>query len=319
MYILAKVGRSPFKKLLNLVIVTNLVYSIGITSIKLSALFFYHRVFTVAGRPFRYALITTGAACIIWFLFTFIISFFACVPGWNVSIIPHGANERNTCVNTYNAYLGVSIVNLLLDIVILVLPHYPLWKLQVSKQKKWGLACIFFFGYSVFVISMLRIIAVSVLGLLYSPDFAWELAMLMVLYNFEIPIGIFTICLPSMVQLYNRGRKSGFSSLFTPKDPSSLAAAAAIRKAEKNSSQKSSSQSSSNSKRPLVRAPPAAHFSEKDSLYDKELPPLPHGGVYQGSPIPSSRRIYQESQETFLITACSSRADFEEDLELGPE
>lgn len=124
----------------------NIVYDFGITFVKLSALFFYFRVFGRAIRIFRIALQITGVCCVLWLLLTMMTEIFMCSlfgPFWLLG--PRSSNVQ--CLPPYGLMIGTSSVNVLLDAIILVLPHFLLWKLQLNIWKKIGLVITFVCGY----------------------------------------------------------------------------------------------------------------------------------------------------------------------------
>ena len=137
-------GDAPFAEQLGYIAAE--IYNIGITFVKLSGLFFYERVFGRV-KGFHLALVVTGVLCVIWMIVTTLVSFFSCFPnrrGWTVT----GGHSGDNCLDRYAGILGTSIVNVLLDVVILILPHFQLWRLQMGKRRKLALVGVFLCGYS---------------------------------------------------------------------------------------------------------------------------------------------------------------------------
>ena len=129
--------------------VASTFYDIGITFVKLSALAFYYRIFGDVPN-FRIALIVTGTLCLLWFPIALLTGFFTCSPfhdGWAITT-PGNAGRGRKCLNNDDVFVGTAAANVALDLVILVLPHFQLWRLQLGKHKKWGLALIFLSGYA---------------------------------------------------------------------------------------------------------------------------------------------------------------------------
>lgn len=94
-------------------------------------------------RPFRFVVYTVMGLTIAYWLSTIIRMFFLCSPlayTWDRTI-PGGS-----CVNLSAAYLSVSIINLLLDVMVIVLPMPMLWRLQMRTAKKIALTAIFGIG-----------------------------------------------------------------------------------------------------------------------------------------------------------------------------
>ena len=67
-----------------------------------------------------------------------------CVPvqaAWNPEV--HGK-----CISIYELYIGQAIPNVVTDVVILLLPLQPLWKLRIRKFQRVLLIGVFVLGYS---------------------------------------------------------------------------------------------------------------------------------------------------------------------------
>ena len=117
-------------------------YNTGITLVKLSALFFYARVFQVS-RNFKISLWITGALVISsWIVFN-MDSIFDCIPQrkeWDPSVKGH-------CLNRYASRIATATLNVLVDLIILVLPFPMLKKLHTSLRRKIISGAAFFMGY----------------------------------------------------------------------------------------------------------------------------------------------------------------------------
>ena len=77
-----------------------------------------------------------------WFS-TIIRMFFLCRPLayiWNKTI------ANGSCVNLPAVYLSVSIINLLLDVMVIILPMPMLWKLQMPASKELVISGVFGIG-----------------------------------------------------------------------------------------------------------------------------------------------------------------------------
>lgn len=118
------------------------IFPVSALAIKLSVLYFYHRVFPT--HRFRLFSTIIGVVCIIWFIAFIFLQFFTCVPlafYWNKAI-PNGH-----CINSnYVAYFGTSPLDILTNIAILVLPIPYLWNLQMERARKIAIIGIFVLG-----------------------------------------------------------------------------------------------------------------------------------------------------------------------------
>lgn len=110
---------------------------------RLSVLLFYLRVF---GRKWKYGLPLIHIT--IWLnIFQMIaislVNFLKCIPvrkSWDVLIPGH-------CIDTYEFYLGSSIIAMVLDVMVLVLPLPMLWTLQLKPVQKFLMIGLFICGY----------------------------------------------------------------------------------------------------------------------------------------------------------------------------
>lgn len=119
-----------------------MVFPVSVLAIKLSVLFFYHRIFPT--QRFRNISIVIGVVSIAWFIAYVFIVFFICVPleYWWDKTIPNGH-----CINLKaTSYYGTSPPDILTNIAILILPLPYLWKLQMRRAKKVAITFIFLLG-----------------------------------------------------------------------------------------------------------------------------------------------------------------------------
>lgn len=131
-------------RVLPLITTASDLYAIGITFVKISALTCYNRIFGRVER-FRWALIVTGVVCLVWFVISFVTGFFSCNP-LHGGIA--GVQAGHKCLSSYAVFVGTAAANVAIDVVILILPHFQLWRLQLGRHKKIGIAVIFLCGYS---------------------------------------------------------------------------------------------------------------------------------------------------------------------------
>lgn len=112
------------------------LYNTAITLVKLSALLFYSRLFGLE-KWFRNALWAVGATSVAWD-FAFTTKGFA-QRDWRNNAESFEAKKVTFVVSTFS--------NLIIDIIILLLPHPILWKMHLSKRKKLGVIAVFLAGY----------------------------------------------------------------------------------------------------------------------------------------------------------------------------
>lgn len=117
-------------------------YSLTITSVKISLLFLYRRCFPT--QVFKRMSMVVGALYIIWFIAAVLFDIFQCRP-FTAAFDP-GLAFSNQCIDLQSFYWGITVANLLLDVIILALPLRVVWALKLSKQARVRLSCIFLLG-----------------------------------------------------------------------------------------------------------------------------------------------------------------------------
>ena len=117
-------------------------YNTGITLVKLSALFFYARVFRVS-QIFRSFLWITGVLVVGWWITFDILAVCTCIPPrkqWDIDVPGH-------CLDSLSTFVGAAAPNVLIDLIILVLPLPMLWKLRTTLRRKLLFTGAFVVGY----------------------------------------------------------------------------------------------------------------------------------------------------------------------------
>ena len=116
-------------------------YTILITTIKFSILKSYNLIFGRL-RWFRFALYTVATLEAIWFIGVFFSVMFQCTPvdkAWKPL-------KPGRCIHFIAFLWGNSISNTILDYVILLLPVFPVWKLQMRTEQKFLVLLSFSLG-----------------------------------------------------------------------------------------------------------------------------------------------------------------------------
>ncbi|THC97924.1 hypothetical protein EYZ11_002622 [Aspergillus tanneri] len=113
------------------------LYAVNVTLVKMSILFFYRRVFAVAG--FRRINTFVMAFCMVWFVAAVIGDLLYCIPiqrFWDPS-------AGGSCFNFAAYFLAMELVDMLLDVVIIALPVNTILGLHLSLRKRLALLGIF--------------------------------------------------------------------------------------------------------------------------------------------------------------------------------
>ena len=119
-----------------------LVYNASITFIRISVVLFYYRIFG-KDRWYKRSLWITLSILVSWWISISVLAIFQCSPvarQWGYSTPGH-------CLSFYGTFMGVTIPNVFVDLLILVLPLPMLWRLQINIKKKLALVANFMLGY----------------------------------------------------------------------------------------------------------------------------------------------------------------------------
>ncbi|KAF7503657.1 hypothetical protein GJ744_003386 [Endocarpon pusillum] len=223
--------------------------------IKLSILHLYVRIFSV--QKFRYAVYAVAALVVAYWASTFIRMFFLCSPfafSWDKTI-PNGR-----CIDVAAAYLSATIINLILDVMVIILPMPVLWRLQMPTGKKVGISAIFSIGAVICVIIIFRIIYVVHLDL---NDLSYSIVEDCIFSNLEPCLGIINATLPTLRPALSKifGGKGFTWTRRTGSPRTSLTAQALYPTKSGHTTLKTTRQSASTK-------PSTASTDEEDDLYD---------------------------------------------------
>lgn len=127
--------------------------------VKISILLMYRRIFDT--EAFKKATWVVGTACVAWAIAAILCLVFQCHPMsgmWNPE-----DTFTNKCINLQAYYRAVASSNMALDVVILFMPLYMVWRLKLEASQKLMLSGIFALGGLVCVASLMRIITVTLI------------------------------------------------------------------------------------------------------------------------------------------------------------
>ncbi|KAK8022847.1 hypothetical protein PG993_013614 [Apiospora rasikravindrae] len=165
---------------------------ISILFVKLSILLFYIRVFFPIGvsRKGTFWWLIQG---VIWMNVLYTISIVTAVA---VQCVPYGRPWGNVCMNTWLVLVFASSINTVSDFAVLLIPVGSVWKLQMSRSKKWAAVSLFAFGTLAPFASITRL--VYQIAMAESKDVTVIYLVVAVFATTEQVIGIIVGCLPVM-------------------------------------------------------------------------------------------------------------------------
>ncbi|KAI6090040.1 hypothetical protein F4821DRAFT_275245 [Hypoxylon rubiginosum] len=185
--------------------IATFIFDCSITFPKLSAIFFYARVFRSNNKLFKINLWIAGCLVTGWLVAAAVSTIFQCTPikkAWN-PILP------GTCINTSAWYLATSAISVVIDFYILLLPVPMIWALKMSLKRRLYLLGAFFLAYSVIVLSIGRLVSISDLFPSLGTDLTWNVYPYLYWVGFEGAISLISISVPNIVGLVKtlRGRR----------------------------------------------------------------------------------------------------------------
>ena len=121
-----------------------MLYTTSISTIKLSVLSFYLRVFFANSTLHRATKATAAIVCA-WTVANVLQVSIICRTFVKLEWAP-GLIHKAVCSKHIASYVAIGSFNIITDVVILVLPLPILWKLDTSRATKSGLTIIFFMG-----------------------------------------------------------------------------------------------------------------------------------------------------------------------------
>ncbi|KXX79691.1 hypothetical protein MMYC01_202548 [Madurella mycetomatis] len=145
--------------ILRMLISYELIYVVCISTVKLSVMVFYLRVFVNKGL--RLATKIALAFVCLWSVGNLLQVFLLCRP-FARSYDPTIPGE---CGDQVASFIAIGSFNIITDIVILGLPLPTVWSLKMTTAAKLGLTGVFLVGLIVSVIAIIRIVALAQLDM----------------------------------------------------------------------------------------------------------------------------------------------------------
>ncbi|KAI9757089.1 MAG: hypothetical protein M1815_002203 [Lichina confinis] len=200
-------------------------------TIKLSVLFLYLRLFSV-GNWMRYSVY----ACFILVAGAVISGMLSLMLGCRpVKMMYQWGNEGGTCIDIPTHVLAVSIINMITDFVILILPIPTIWLLHLPTRQKLAVMMVFSIGFFVCGISVLRIVLIRRSDGYSSYDYTWDEFQATLWSLVESTMALLCSCAPALKPLFRylvplAQRVTARASSSAPKLGSSLGSSVRPRK-----------------------------------------------------------------------------------------
>ncbi|KAI0902725.1 hypothetical protein F4823DRAFT_629953 [Ustulina deusta] len=172
--------------------IAELTYTGVIVFVKFSILALYWRIFNKNSSiklPVVILSTTVGA----WGIAVFLLTVLQCIPIrglWDKTV------DAACNVDSQKFLFGISIPNILIDIILLALPIPYVVRLNVSTNQKRVLVTIFLLGGFVCIASILRLVAVATQS--NGPDISWNIINQAIWAVVEADFAIISACLPTL-------------------------------------------------------------------------------------------------------------------------
>ncbi|KAK1849621.1 integral membrane protein [Colletotrichum chrysophilum] len=137
-----------------------IAYGIACPLSKLAVLTMFYRIFS-ASKILRYCVWAIAFGLIGWGIAVVGVSIFSCTPiarFWDQTI-------PGTCIDSSKFYIGITVPNIIFDILTVAVPIHEVWRLQMGREKKLAITGVFLLGGSVVLASIARL----VLFIIYRP------------------------------------------------------------------------------------------------------------------------------------------------------
>ncbi|KAJ0106935.1 hypothetical protein J7T55_011030 [Diaporthe amygdali] len=108
---------------------------------KLSILLLYIRLFFPKG-------VTRSALwwiiqIVVWLNFLYTVGLILAIA---LQCVPYNKPYGSSCVNQYMVLISASIINIISDLLVLLIPMASVWRLNMSRRRKWAVWALFAFG-----------------------------------------------------------------------------------------------------------------------------------------------------------------------------
>ncbi|KAJ8125913.1 hypothetical protein O1611_g7725 [Lasiodiplodia mahajangana] len=190
------------KQLQKLTFIGTILYGTGSTSIRLSVIIFYFRIF--ATKIVRRGCYVLAGICLAWFVAIEALNLATCRP---ISFM-WDKGRGGYCVKTPAGIIVLGAFNVVIDAATVVLPIREVIKLKLSREKKLIIFGVFLIGGIATLSSLARLV---LLALYLNPETdggtGATSAMLSATTGFEVYIAIIAACAPTLVPLYKKLRR----------------------------------------------------------------------------------------------------------------
>jgi len=196
-----EVNQGQLLTLGRLTYIIQIIYIVSITTVKLSVLSTYLRIFTIGKiRP----IIRTMMAVLVLICFaSCMATIFQCVPVLGNFFQSYFNRPGDKCLNGWALQYSVSGFIICTDIITLILPIKRIWEIvTLTRLRRLGIIFIFSLGFFACIASALRIYVIH--RLILSQDRTWETFGFSFSCSLEVSLGIIAVSFPAIKPLVTR-------------------------------------------------------------------------------------------------------------------
>ncbi|OIW30687.1 hypothetical protein CONLIGDRAFT_713264 [Coniochaeta ligniaria NRRL 30616] len=181
--------------ILKMLVAYEFIFATCISTIKMSVMFFYLRVFVNDGLRLATKLVI--GFVLLWSVGNILQVFLICRP----FAATYDPTIKGKCGSQVVSFIAIGAFNVITDAIILTLPIPTIWGLKMSSSARLGLSAVFMIGLIVSVVAIIRIISLTQLdltnltGTMVWADF-WS--------TVEPNLGIICVSLPMLSRLRSR-------------------------------------------------------------------------------------------------------------------
>ncbi|KAF2197121.1 hypothetical protein GQ43DRAFT_403698 [Delitschia confertaspora ATCC 74209] len=170
------------------------IFAIG--PAKISVLLFYRRIFR--GVIFNFTTWSLIGLVAAWMTSFFFANLLECLPISQAFVNAPGLGGDPHCINAVPMYLAQVYSDVVLDVLILIVPIPPVWKLQLPTRQKFAVSGIFLLGIITVLASCAKMIIFNYVGheLQKQPDVSYFLSPITYWPLIEASLQIVAACLP---------------------------------------------------------------------------------------------------------------------------
>ncbi|OHE94049.1 CFEM domain-containing protein [Colletotrichum orchidophilum] len=176
-----------------------IIYTLSISALKASILFFYTRVFSIVSCTFNRVLWCTQAFNLLFCLAFTVANLNQCQPlknsweGWD-------GRHPGYCVNIYAMIMTHAVINIVLDVWLMGLPITQVVWLNMRKRQKIEIVVMFGLGIFITVVSAIRLSVL--LNLRGFQDPTYDAFFLHKWSYIELSVSVIVACLPATRQVW---------------------------------------------------------------------------------------------------------------------